>query len=589
MKNIYNEFYEQFIPEITSRLNEFPSWFRGIPNHRDKKPYLGYPTGISRIQYYHEYTSRGYGKGYTGFIVGIYIDSDTYESKFNFLKSKKEKIELKLGESLVWLNTGRAGRIFLRLENDINNKETWNHLITWIIDNLLKIMDAFQEEIQNIKSVNIISNIESSQDYLSEKIIGKYKKMINKNISLNQILYGPPGTGKTYNTINEALKIIDGSVPDDRVEAKERFEELSDAGQIEFVTFHQSYGYEEFVEGIKANTVDGSISYDIEDGIFKVLSRRASKKYEFVKDLKNIDFNDYLNIGDILESKNGKKFKIVDIDDNIYFENELTGNRFLANRETILKNINNEEVMEDGEYYSSQVYISRAIYNKLRKELSHEKKYILIIDEINRGNISKIFGELITLIEPSKRIGENEELKLRLPYSNDEFGVPSNLYIIGTMNTADRSIALMDTALRRRFEFVEMMPDYDVVRENIGTVAEIDIAKMLKTINERVEYLYDRDHTIGHAYFMTLDGNSSRDDLDHVMKNKIIPLLQEYFYDDWKKILLVLNDGFIEEEKQDASKIFDKIDEDYIEDDKVSYRVKSTFNADAYERLCQIR
>ncbi|MCD6433799.1 MAG: AAA family ATPase, partial [Sulfurimonas sp.] len=218
--------------------------------------------------------------------------------------------------------------------------------------------------------------------------------------------------------------------------------------------------------------------------------------------------------------------------------------------------------------------------------IDNKQNHIIIIDEINRGNISKIFGELITLIEPSKRIGADDEIKLRLPYSNDEFGVPKNLYIIGTMNTADRSIALMDTALRRRFDFVEMMPDYEVLNEKVGLVVGIDIAKLLLKINERIEYLYDRDHTIGHAYFLSLHVESSIDDLNSIFKNKIIPLLQEYFYDDWEKILLVLNDGFIEKNKQNYKSIFnEKIDDDYIEDDKFSYEVRDSFSKESYTKI----
>ena len=463
--------------------------------------------------------------------------------------------------------------------------------------------------------------IESNTLY---KGIEKTFKTSSEKSPLNKILYGPPGTGKTYNTIDEALQIIDGYIPEKRSEAKERFEKLSDAGQIEFVTFHQSYGYEEFVEGIKANTVDGSISYDIEDGIFKKLSKKARKNYldskktlnELVKEKTfrekvSLFLNEYFENESEFTKIKGGKFKIIEMLDNKFIIGTDDSKKdLLLKTEDLYKILELDEEIktssELGVKYLGYAFPRQkdsyyfAIYKAFKKYKVNKKievtntevrlnTYILIIDEINRGNISKIFGELITLIEPSKRIGADEEIKLRLPYSNDEFGVPSNLYIIGTMNTADRSIALMDTALRRRFEFVEMMPDYDVLSAEVGVVAEIDIAEMLETINERVEYLYDRDHTIGHAYFMTLGENSSRDNLDHVMRNKIIPLLQEYFYDDWKKILLVLNDGFIEEKKQDTSKIFEKMDEEYIEDDKVSYRVKSTFEKDAYERLCQIK
>lgn len=198
------------------------------------------------------------------------------------------------------------------------------------------------------------------------------------------------------------------------------------------------------------------------------------------------------------------------------------------------------------------------------------KPYILIIDEINRGNISKILGELITLIEPSKRIGGDEELRVTLPYSNESFGVPSNLYLIGTMNTADRSIALLDTALRRRFEFVEMMPDCE--HKEISTDCEsVNLRKLLKAMNERIESLLDREHTIGHSFFINVNSLS---ELQQVFKNKIIPLLQEYFYDDYAKIDAVLNGNkMIEITEVKVSSLFSKKDKDLELDDKKIYKI----------------
>ena len=166
--------------------------------------------------------------------------------------------------------------------------------------------------------------------------------------------------------------------------------------------------------------------------------------------------------------------------------------------------------------------------------MAEQKPHVLIIDEINRGNISRIFGELITLIEPSKRAGNDEAIEVTLPYSKEPFSVPNNLYIIGTMNTADRSLALMDTALRRRFDFIEMMPLPGLVTDDLEGV---NVRKMLEVMNQRIEVLYDREHTLGHAFLMNLH---SIDDLRQAFKNKILPLLEEYFYDDWQKIRWVL-------------------------------------------------
>ena len=203
------------------------------------------------------------------------------------------------------------------------------------------------------------------------------------------------------------------------------------------------------------------------------------------------------------------------------------------------------------------------------------EEHVLIIDEINRANISKVFGELITLIEPDKRLGKSEQLKVTLPYSEIDFGVPANLHIIGTMNTADRSIALLDTALRRRFRFEEIAPQADLLPANVDGVP---LRKVLEVINERIEYLHDREHRIGHAFFMG-DGGKSRGAIDATMRDRVIPLLQEYFFDDWSRIAAVTGDGFVEKRKLRVPPGVE------ANEDRWSWAVRSQFAPDAYDRL----
>ncbi len=443
------------------------------------------------------------------------------------------------------------------------NKNVYSKLLS-IIDELnknqiyLKLPQATQEEyLSKTEDSNKIRYKEQLQHLPNEEENIKLKEKISMTIPpLNQILYGPPGTGKTYNTINKAIEIIENrKVADneDREELKKQFNEYRDNGQIEFVTFHQSYGYEEFVEGIRADVESEEISYSLEDGIFKRLVSKAIRLKK-IKNIEDIDFKDYLEIGQKFQTMTNLEFEISEIGNIIKIKRE--NNIISIGRDKILDYLKVQDFDNTRGHYSYQPIVAKYIFDQLNKnslEDNTNKNYILIIDEINRGNISKIFGELITLIEPSKRLGADEELRLTLPNSKQSFGVPSNLYIIGTMNTADRSIAQIDTALRRRFEFVEMMPKPElIVDENSKPIVidDIDVQKVLEAINERIEYIYDREHTIGHSYFMPLIKEPTKKKLDEIFEVNIIPLLAEYFYGDWADIIEVLNDnGFVIEKK----------------------------------------
>jgi len=428
----------------------------------------------------------------------------------------------------------------------------------------------------------------------------------NMNHPLNQILYGPPGTGKTYRTINKALSIIENRSENDlesenREDLKRRFKGYLDNGQIVFTTFHQSMSYEDFVEGIKPEideNEDGErkVIYDVKDGIFKSIVARA-------KELRVIDsaeeanktFDDAWN--DLIEKIEAKleeeqpytlpllsPNKTIDVilisnNGNLKLKPKkgrekgytVSYNRIKRLHEAypdlqVVNNIDKQFRAVIGGMNSSAYWAVLNYINIWLKDNSIETSpvarealpHVLIIDEINRGNVSAIFGELITLIEESKRTGREEELEVILPYSKQKFSVPSNLYLLGTMNTADRSVEALDTALRRRFAFEEMMPQPELLRRDgalkatngvlsVKDGSEIDLVKILETINKRIVALLDKDHQIGHSYLINVQ---SVQDLIHAFNNCIIPLLKEYFYRDEEKIALVLGAGFFKIENE---------------------------------------
>lgn len=470
--------------------------------------------------------------------------------------------------------------------------------------------------------------IETHKDYIfnstiPEKGSGMTKgdfppKSPNKNI----ILYGPPGTGKTYSSIQYAVAIIErkplAAVKMENYDAVfSRYQKYKDDGLIAFTTFHQSFGYEEFIEGIRPvmsseeNTEAGQdIEYEIRDGIFKAFCDKSwapvgddtsvdlginknptiwkvslegtgdnptrtecmekgyirigwAKYGEKISDATDYSenggkavlnaFYNRMQLGDIvLSCYSSKTIDAIGViigepewDDNAQHYKRLRKVRWLAKGiNEDITDLNSGKSMTLSTIYKLAIPVADVlqILRKVNPTLFPQEvkisNRVFIIDEINRGNISKIFGELITLIEPSKRIGAEEQLRTTLPYSGYNFGVPDNVYILATMNTADRSLARMDTALRRRFSFEPIYPDAESLpTKNIG---RIDLVKMLTVINKRIASLYDKEHCIGHSYFWDVE---TLNDLAEVFKNKILPLLEEYFFEDLERLHLVLGNA----------------------------------------------
>ena len=424
-------------------------------------------------------------------------------------------------------------------------------------------------------------------------------------IPLNQILFGAPGTGKTYHTKKMAVEIINGKKERTREEINKEYEELIEAGQIVFTTFHQSLSYEDFIEGIKPETIDGNVTYEVKDGIFKQLCSQAIEQKPKNSNIEIYDFDKGWNdlIAEVEQNFLSDSMLLLPIltQDKGVYVTEITDNGNLKikpknsrldidyivsyNRAkklqeafpdlSVVKNIDKEFRSVIGgsnstAYWAVLNFINNKIKenNRIIPDYEELKNHVLIIDEINRGNVSAIFGELITLLEEDKRKGNPEHTEVKLPYSGNNFSVPNNVYIIGTMNTADRSVEALDTALRRRFSFVEMQPNPEI----LSKVGKVELKKLLKTINQRIEMLIDKDHQIGHSYFI---GIQDLEDLKRTFKDKIIPLLEEYFYGDFGKIGLVLGEKFIGQTKYEE-KVFAKFpyEKDFLEDKKI-YHITS--------------
>ncbi|OOR83170.1 AAA family ATPase [Moraxella canis] len=492
---------------------------------------------------------------------------------------------------------------------------------------------------------NIISNPMISTKATSDKT----DDMPEVFIPLNRILYGPPGTGKTYKTTELAVQCVEpdwyqtwkqSPIPESekRQQIKSKYDDLVSKGRIAFTTFHQSFAYEDFVEGIrpsvnKDSDETSSLSYDVMPGVFKSLCTLAgTNAKEQTGSTQSVDIEDKniwkMSLGNTLEHEGEdiyndcleNNYVLLGWGDDIDFTGcdsrqkiiakveEAKGEpyNYLVTAVNTFKNIIKEgdliiisdgnhkfraiaEVTGDYKFLDKQVRTGfqqsrpvkwlRIYDNSLPKEMlfekslsqmtlynlkdgtinrdklkellnaesntdNMEKPHLLIIDEINRGNISRIFGELITLLEPDKRKGGRDAREVILPYSKEKFSVPSNLYVLGTMNTADKSLAQIDFALRRRFEFIETLPDPSLLSDI--EIFGIQLSELLTIMNQRIEVLLDREHAIGHAYFWSLKNlgsdNALETELANIFQNRIIPLLQEYFFSDWERIGWVLND-----------------------------------------------
>lgn len=412
-------------------------------------------------------------------------------------------------------------------------------------------------------------------DYISSKDKKGQDRMKKSNecIQLNTVLYGPPGTGKTYNAViyavaiceNEEIDVISAKADSNYKAIKDKFDQLVKDGRIVFTTFHQSYGYEEFIEGIKPYTDNDTseLKYRIEPGVFLCFCENDIQDSSNSKDSFEVSWQKLEEKAYETDKKyqftrsTGSKF-IAELMENGFRVTWSSGTYNTLQKSVIKEQWANKIKREELTGGNVWAYDARqAIINEMYKHfgllkyvedthIQKDKNKVFIIDEINRGNVSKIFGELITLIEDTKRKGMVEEASAILPYSRKLFSVPNNVYILGTMNTADRSIATLDTALRRRFHFIEMQPKPELLAE--VEVEGLSIRKMLERMNDKISILFDREHTIGHSFFMPLkkmlkDGKRPTvDDLANIFMYDIIPLLQEYFYDDYKKIGLVLGD-----------------------------------------------
>lgn len=536
-----------------------------------------------------EYASKGEFKSIDKIQMG-----NAYKWKIAFLYSNERLLPIYKKDALKYITKSlnlKESNLFSELQQQLISKKPSEISIYAYSHNL---WDSYSNYIKS----NTVETINSLDMRISKNV---------NSYPLNSILYGPPGTGKTYNTINKALELCgEDTEGKSRAEIKELFDLIVDEGRIVFTTFHQSMTYEDFVEGIKPVEPEKEgdpLIFKVEKGIFRILcvsaafslaQERKSETTELLLDfsLAYDQFVEYINEklpskeNIELTTKNGGNILVDDISSqgNIIIKHPGKSKTYSVSKERLsrinaafpdlskVNNIAQEFRSIIGGCNSTAIWsVLNAIrtkifsyknYNRtthkytfeekeqvvqsLKKEDYNGKKgkaHVIIIDEINRGNVSQIFGELITLLEEDKRLGNSEALQVQLPYSKDWFGVPPNVYIIGTMNTADRSVEALDSALRRRFSFTEISPDTDLLKGEISNSFDFNLSTILETLNRRIEKLLDKDHMIGHSYFLKVNNIK---DLKAVFQNNIIPLLQEYFFGDYGKIGLIIGANFFD-------------------------------------------
>lgn len=429
---------------------------------------------------------------------------------------------------------------------------TYFHDLSLKEDNIKDVINTCNNELLKTRKSSFLKF--SNQDFEDFVFDNDYPRTLTSSNkpamkhALNTILYGPPGTGKTYNTAKYCAEILTGedfTGRDD--EARELFNNCL-GNQIEFVTFHQNYSYEDFIQGLRPDIKSDNLSFDREDGIFKVISDRAARNLKASKESKveTIEFNDVFKtlFKELLEGEKDElevKMKKVSYfitaisEKSIEFRKASGGTSHTMSIKTLEKMYEDESTLNMqglASYYTPLLNQLLKLGKTQNAVKTQKQNYIIVIDEINRANISRVFGELITLIEDDKRSEGATPLKCKLP-SGDEFQIPSNLFILGTMNTADKSIALLDIALRRRFEFVPLYPNPDLAKTE-------EKKNVLGKINQRIFKDKGPDFQIGHAYFM------KNDKLEDCMNKKVVPLLTEYYMNATDEVIGVLKEAGFE-------------------------------------------